>query len=225
MTITLTNLEPLLAPIPGGFKPTGEDIADEEMRGLARLSRQQPPDWDTIIARLCDWLKQRGKSLNVAERLAEALALRDGLAGLRTGLRLLRLLLDRYPRLPWGNQTIAWLRSDRHLATIPLIRIRGHSFCLDDLWERPQELQDQPRGVWQAVQDLLEDCKQDHQSNRQVLYQSVNPSQRDDLGDFLAPASMRSSPTRRSRGMPWTVRKAWPSWPTFGTTRTTTLRA
>ncbi len=182
MNITPTDLELLLVPIPGP-DPAGQLEPGEELQELGRLRRRQPPDWAGIIERASAWLRRHGKSMHVAAQLTEALAHQQGLPGLRVGLRLLRLLIERFPHLPRVRQAVAWLTHARGSSlprdlprSVPLVRVEGKDFCLQDAYlgggvgkalnqvalaRAAEAISCQ---VWEELQDLLEDCSHDHRA-------------------------------------------------------------
>lgn len=106
MTTPLLDFDALTAPIPGD-QPAGVRLALDVRKKLEEARKDfephpedpsQPPipktpDWSGIIRLASDNLAERSKDLLAAVRLVEALTKRDGFAGLRDGVHLLRLLL------------------------------------------------------------------------------------------------------------------------------------
>ncbi len=107
----LLNFESLLAPIPGD-NPAGGAIPFEVREKLeegrkeinledfdkddpARPTEAKKADWAGIIRIAQDTLSKTSKDLLVSARLTEALVKQHGFAGLRDGLHLMRLLVDR----------------------------------------------------------------------------------------------------------------------------------
>jgi len=105
----MTNLETLLAPIPGE-KPAGENLAynavvdeirearraDEDLEQGEWKRELKSADWPKVVALASNALATRTKDLQIAAWLTEALVKLHGLAGLRGGLVVCRELLDRY---------------------------------------------------------------------------------------------------------------------------------
>src|SRR5688572_13509256 len=114
-TDPVLDLDRLLRPIDDG-RSCGEDVRDDaaaarafdalhDARSAARASERQAlagedgaarPDWNGVERQAVELLADRGKDLEVAAYLVEALVRRHGLAGLRDGLRLLAGLLERF---------------------------------------------------------------------------------------------------------------------------------
>ena len=105
----LTNLEALLAPIPGD-NPAGENLAYDgvvdEIREARRADENleqgewkrdlKSADWPKVVALASTALATRTKDLQIAAWLTEALVKLHGLPGLRDGLEVSRELLERY---------------------------------------------------------------------------------------------------------------------------------
>src|SRR5262249_27157244 len=105
----ITNLETLLAPIPGD-NPAGENLAydgvvdeirearraDEDLEQGEWKRELKSADWPKVVALASNALATRTKDLQIAAWLTEALVKLHGLAGLCGGLVLSRELLERY---------------------------------------------------------------------------------------------------------------------------------
>jgi type VI secretion system ImpA family protein len=113
--MSLLDLDLLLQPIPGEA-PAGPslryDPVFDALRELRReddalaprgvwRSRLKLADWPAVIAQTQSALATRSKDLQLAAWLAEALAVRHGLAGTTAGLALLAGLAGRYWPLLW----------------------------------------------------------------------------------------------------------------------------
>jgi type VI secretion system protein ImpA len=113
--MALLDLDLLLQPIPGEA-PAGPslryDPVFDALRELRREDDAQAPrgvwrsrlklaDWPAVIARTQAVLATRSKDLQLAAWLAEALAVRHGVAGATAGLALLAGLAERYWPLLW----------------------------------------------------------------------------------------------------------------------------
>lgn len=122
---TVFDPEPLLAPLgddePAGKRPTilernklkeyrddfdpERDLSDEDRRNPAMAEKQKVvPQWDKVLQFGRDYFAKTGKDLTVALPMVEALARKDGFAGLRDGLQFLRRLCEEcwdrmYPRI------------------------------------------------------------------------------------------------------------------------------
>jgi type VI secretion system protein ImpA len=102
----LTRTE-LLAPIPGG-NPAGSYLRYEPLYDQVKEARREEDDlpqgdwqtqrktadWPLVVRLTSEALTKRTKDLQLAAWLAEALLRRDGIAGLREGLELLREILE-----------------------------------------------------------------------------------------------------------------------------------
>ncbi len=115
------DIEVLLAPI-SGETPAGEDPRPTPEWGELKQARQshgendpfgetevQPADWDKVIQLGQQMLTRKGKHLEVACDLTEALIRKHGFAGLRDGLRLVREIQTRfweslYPELDTADE-------------------------------------------------------------------------------------------------------------------------
>lgn len=106
----MIDLEELLVPI-SEESPTGDNLryraGDDTFESLEAARREldaeddpdgegRESDWPGIIRRATTALESESKDLELAARLTEALMHREGFAGLREGLRLIRALLDRF---------------------------------------------------------------------------------------------------------------------------------
>ena len=101
------DIEALLQPIPGG-QPCGLDLRYQPISDQIKEARREEADisqgvWLTdvktadypLALKLCkDALTKRGKDLQIAGWLTEALLNLEGFAGLRQGLQLIYRLLD-----------------------------------------------------------------------------------------------------------------------------------
>jgi type VI secretion system protein ImpA len=109
----LLKFDELIAPIPGGPDPKGLSVSSVDEQDLNDRRKADNPkdrrpgdttelkkaDWKGIIAKTQVILKTQSKDLRIAARLTEALvrhgdAKTTGFAGLRDGLRLMRLMLE-----------------------------------------------------------------------------------------------------------------------------------
>src|SRR5205823_6384297 len=104
MNTPLLDLAALTAPIPGD-QPAGQPQPPELRRKMddARKDMEphptnpieapipRKPEWSAIVKAATESLCHRSKDLRTAVRLVEALARRDGFAGLHAGFTLLRL--------------------------------------------------------------------------------------------------------------------------------------
>src|ERR1039457_293060 len=103
------DIEALLQPIPGGL-PSGPDLRYHPISDQIKEARREEADisqgvWQhdvkaadyPLVLKLCkDALGKRGKDLQIAGWLTEALLKLEGFAGLRQGLQLIYRLLDTY---------------------------------------------------------------------------------------------------------------------------------
>ncbi|MBI1833060.1 MAG: type VI secretion system ImpA family N-terminal domain-containing protein [Planctomycetes bacterium] len=106
MTIPSIDFDVLTGPIPGD-QPAGVRLPPDVCRKMENARKEfephptnpseppvaKKPDWTGIIELATDSLAKTSKDLLAAVRLVEALARRDGFAGLRAGLELLRRLV------------------------------------------------------------------------------------------------------------------------------------
>jgi type VI secretion system protein ImpA len=97
----LLSPDDLLKPIPGD-RPAGTDLLYDDvvaaMRDAVKLDRgsAKPTDTAQVIRLASDVLANRSKDLTIAAWLTTALLYREGFAGLRAGLALMRGLIERY---------------------------------------------------------------------------------------------------------------------------------
>ncbi|SIO60627.1 type VI secretion system protein ImpA [Singulisphaera sp. GP187] len=168
----LLDFEPLLAPIPGP-EPAGSSLpyilrerldlcrreinpSDYDPSDPQRPTTAKSADWSAIVQLSQQVLRETSKDLSVAARLTEALVKHDRFAGLRDGLRLLRLMVEQCwdrlsPALEEGDDlevraaAFRWLDDpDRGasfpstLRAVPLVRGEGAEYGWLD-WRRSQD--------------------------------------------------------------------------------------
>jgi type VI secretion system protein ImpA len=106
----------ILAPIPGA-NPSGENLRNSQVYIKITEARRQEEDWSggrkeadykAVLKLAGDALATKSKDLQLAAWVTEALLKREGLAGLRSGLELIKSLLDTfwdsiYPELEDGD--------------------------------------------------------------------------------------------------------------------------
>lgn len=106
MATSLLEFDALIAPIDGG-QPAGVRVPADVRKKMEDARKEfepnpddpsgapvpKKPDWSAIVRLATDSLTSKSKDLLAAVRLVEALTKRDGFAGLRDGLKLLRLLV------------------------------------------------------------------------------------------------------------------------------------
>ena len=100
-TADTVDVAALVAPIPGD-DPAGESLLYSEVYDKIQQTRRseksqvegesKPPDFRAVVRLATEALTTRSKDLQIAVWLADALARTDGFAGVRDGLRVLRLL-------------------------------------------------------------------------------------------------------------------------------------
>jgi len=141
------NLEELLQPIPGD-NPSGEDLRYEpvydEIKEARRQEDENPQgeweterkvaDWSKVIKLSTECLTTRSKDLQLAAWLTEALLRKEGFGGLRSGLELIKGLLETfwdtlYPEAEDGDlelrsAPLSWLglKTDMAVKRVPLLR-------------------------------------------------------------------------------------------------------
>ena len=151
----MAELEPFLSPIRVGA-PTGENLrlsaGDLTFQKIGEhRSELDPPfdpsgtgrsaDWSAVVLECETALMERTKDLQIAAWLAEAWARRDGFAGLRDGLQLVRALCEAFwdeihPGIDDGAlepavraRPLSWLGSSRELIrsvkACPILRDEG----------------------------------------------------------------------------------------------------
>jgi type VI secretion system protein ImpA len=151
----LLQFDSLLAPIPGA-EAAGKPLPHAVRTRLEEARKEPDPmdpatasrraDWPGIIALAKETLAESSKDLLVAARLLEALAKKDGFAGLRDGLKLLRLMVEtcwermhpipeegegmevRVGPFQWLNNTTKGACFPATIAAIPLCKARGEAF-------------------------------------------------------------------------------------------------
>src|ERR1043165_7871626 len=106
MATTLLDIAALTAPIPGD-QPAGMRLGAEVRKKMEDARKEfepnpddpskppvpKKPDWGAIVRLATDSLEKRSKDLLAVVRLTEALAKRDGFAGLRAGFEFLRTFM------------------------------------------------------------------------------------------------------------------------------------
>jgi len=154
------DLAPLIAPLDGAT-PCGEDLLfSSDFDAIQHARRFDDPsldqgewvteikeaDWSFVIERCSMLLKTQTKDLRLAAWLTEALAMKQGLAGLSQGYALIAALSERYwdavHPLPEGDDAeyrlgnVAWLvgRTAQLLREAPLTQSSGGAFSGLD-WE------------------------------------------------------------------------------------------
>lgn len=167
----LLDFDPLLAPIPGD-RPAGSPVPFEVRDQLEKSRKEEDPadyaaddprrpekltkaDWAGIIRQAQTVLKESSKDLLVSARLTEALVKQYGYAGLRDGLRLLRLLVEKcwdrvYPELDdppdlevraapfnWLDDAERGARFPNSLKAVPLVEDQDGKFSWVD-WRKSQ---------------------------------------------------------------------------------------
>jgi type VI secretion system protein ImpA len=148
------DLAPLIAPLEGG-SPCGEDLLfSTDFDAIQHARRFDDPsldqgewvteikeaDWSFVIERCSTLLKTQTKDLRLAAWLTEALAMKQGVAGLSQGYTLLAALAERYwdhvHPLPEGDDTeyrlgnVSWLvgRTAQLLREVPLTQSSAGEF-------------------------------------------------------------------------------------------------
>lgn len=154
------DLAPLIAPLQGP-SPCGDDLLfSSDFDAIQHARRFDDPsldqgewvtdikeaDWSFVIERCTLLLKTQTKDLRLAAWLTEALAMKQGLAGLSQGYALLATLSERYwdsvHPLPEGDDAeyrlgnVAWLvgRTSQLLREVPLTQSSSGAFTGLD-WE------------------------------------------------------------------------------------------
>ena len=148
------DLAPLIAPLDGA-SPCGEDLLfSNDFDAIQQARRFDDPsldqgewvteikeaDWGFVIERSSQLLRTQTKDLRLAAWLTEALAMKQGLAGLSQGYTLLAALAERYwdtvHPLPEGDDTeyrlgnVSWLvgRTAQLLREVPLTQSSSGEF-------------------------------------------------------------------------------------------------
>jgi type VI secretion system protein ImpA len=146
----LPNVESLLQPIPGD-NPSGQDLRYDPIFEKIKEARREEDDvpqgqwervrkvaeWPVVINLTTETLTNQSKDIQLAAWLTEALLKRDGFAGLRCGLDVIRGLLEKfwdtlYPAIEDGDTELraaplSWLglKLDIPVKYVPLVRA-GH---------------------------------------------------------------------------------------------------
>jgi type VI secretion system protein ImpA len=163
MTTPILEFDALTSPIEGE-QPAGFRLAADVRKKMEDARKEfepnpddpsgppvpKKPDWPAIIRLATDNLSTKSKDLLAAVRLVEALAKHDGYAGVRDGLKLLRLLVsDCWDRIhplieepsdiesragpfDWLNEPEGGAWFPTTLRHIPLVQVNGHVACLQD---------------------------------------------------------------------------------------------
>jgi len=154
------DLAPLIAPLEGASPCGGDLLFSSDFDAIQHARRFDDPsldqgewvtdikeaDWSFVIERCTLLLKTQTKDLRLAAWLTEALAMKQGLAGLSQGYALLATLSERYwdsvHPLPEGDDAeyrlgnVAWLvgRTSQLLREVPLTQSSSGAFTGLD-WE------------------------------------------------------------------------------------------
>lgn len=161
----VVDIEALLAPIPGE-NPAGENLqyaglydevrkerrADEDFaQGEWRKSDTKSANWNQVVKLTTEAISTSTKDLQAAAWLTEALVKLHGFTGLRTGLKLMRGLHERfwdhvYPEadedgLEGRANSLAWLSTQiaRSVKEVPITNAPGRSSCSYFQWIESQE--------------------------------------------------------------------------------------
>jgi len=161
----VVDIEALLAPIPGE-NPAGENLqyaglydevrkerrADEDFaQGEWRKSDTKSANWNQVVKLTTEAISTSTKDLQAAAWLTEALVKLHGFTGLRTGLKLMRGLHERF----WDNvypeadedgfegraNSLAWLSTQiaRSVKEVSITNASGRSNCSYSQWIESQE--------------------------------------------------------------------------------------
>jgi type VI secretion system protein ImpA len=146
------NVEELLQPIPGD-NPSGQDLRYDPIYEKIKEARREDVDapqgkwevarkvaeWPLVISLITPVISTKSKDLQLAVWLTEALLKKEGFGGLRSGMELVRSLLDKfwdtlYPEIEDGEAELraaplTWmgLKLDIAIKSVPLVRA-GHDF-------------------------------------------------------------------------------------------------
>jgi type VI secretion system protein ImpA len=146
------DLEKLLQPIPGD-NPSGQDLRYEPVYGEIKEARREEDDnpqgdwaterkvadWQEVIKLATESLATQSKDLQLAAWLTEGLLRKEGYGGLRSGLELIKGLLENfwdtlYPEVEDGDlelrsAPLSWLglKTDMTVRRVPLVR-GGYDF-------------------------------------------------------------------------------------------------
>jgi type VI secretion system protein ImpA len=161
----VVDIEALLAPIPGE-NPAGENLqyaglyddvrkerrADEDFaQGEWRKSDTKSANWNQVAKLTTEAISTSTKDLQAAAWLTEALVKLHGFTGLRTGLKLVRGLHERfwdhvYPEADEDGfegraNSLAWLSTQiaRSVKEVPITNASGRSNCSYFQWMESQE--------------------------------------------------------------------------------------
>lgn len=161
----VVDIEALLAPIPGE-NPAGENLqyaglydevrkerrADEDFaQGEWRRSDTKSANWNQVVKLTTEAISTSTKDLQAAAWLTEALVKLHGFTGLRTGLKLMRGLHERfwdhvYPEADEDGfegraNSLAWLSTQiaRSVKEVPITNAPGRSNCSYFQWIESQE--------------------------------------------------------------------------------------
>jgi type VI secretion system protein ImpA len=146
------NLEELLKPIPGD-NPSGVDLRYEPVYEKIKEARREDDEapqgewarerktaeWPVVIKLTTEAITNKSKDVQLAAWLTEAMLKREGFTGFRSGLELIRGLLESfwdtlYPEIEDGDPEmraapLSWLglKLDTAVKGVPLVR-GGHDF-------------------------------------------------------------------------------------------------
>ena len=184
LTAPIRGDNPAGAPLPFDVRKNLDEMRKEDV-SFGEEEASQKADWPGIIRLAKETLAEKSKDLLVAARLTEALTRQHGFAGLRDGLRLMRLLVEEcwdrmYPELEeaetpperaaprvgifnWLNDRDRGASFPTTVRSVPLFRADGEPFTLLD-WDKPDRREAFEQGVtavsFAEAQSLLEDLRQ-----------------------------------------------------------------
>lgn len=215
-TADLLDFNSLIAPVPGN-SPAGQPLPDSVRMKLEESRKEPDPlepstasrraEWPTIIQLAKDTLANSSKDLLVAARLAEALTKKHEFAGLRDGLKLMRLLVencwDRMYPIPedgegievregpfkWLNDSTRGAKFPAAIASIPLIKVRGEAFTCFDWNHPPRKLEFDaaiPTADAKKLKDLYDDL-QGAMAELQALTMTLDEKLKDSSPDLATP--------------------------------------
>jgi type VI secretion system protein ImpA len=164
MATSLLEFDALTAPLDGD-QPAGTRVPADIRKKMEDARKEfepnpddpsappvpKKPDWPAIVRLASDALTAKSKDLLAAVRLVEALTKRDGFAGLRDGLKLLRLLVvDCWDRIhplieepediearagpfEWLNEAEGGAWFPTSIRNVPLVTVNGQPVCLQNI--------------------------------------------------------------------------------------------
>ncbi len=232
------DLDALVAPVPGpdpagSPEPPEVDLQLKRLRADIVSQDETSADgdlvegpgtrtrWGEVVAAAAEVLTTKSKHVEAAARLVEAATRKDGIAGLRDGLRLLQRLAaecwdrvhplpeegsdydPREGRLRWLNDVSSGAQFPYAITRQPIVRTRDKEFCYLN-WLRKESKEEFEAAIPKVDPVALRGYFADLQEARQALHDLttvIDQRLGDDAPDFLSESNPSNIGTAVERGI------------------------